>query len=100
MERAEWKAKACRKTQNHNNNINNKNHPNNPFTMEELSTMSVKARAIRKSNSFSVDDTSEEVRVAGGMRKSVSFNSVAEVCRVDKLSYPSDFFYTQSETDQ
>ncbi|KAL3801697.1 hypothetical protein ACHAWO_010791 [Cyclotella atomus] len=54
-------------------------------------------RAIRKSSSFICESPSSASGM--GMRKTVSFSSVADVKQVSH-SYPSDFFYTQSETDR
>eukprot|EP00804_Cyclotella_cryptica_P001454 CCRYP_003685-RA/>CCRYP_003685-RA protein AED:0.24 eAED:0.24 QI:383/1/1/1/1/1/2/176/173 len=59
--------------------------------------MNVADRSIRKRCSFSIDD--RPAAIHGRLRKTVSFNSVPEVCQVHH-SYPSDFFYTQRETDQ
>ena len=55
-----------------------------------------KTGAIRKSSSLAdVNNRSTGL----GMRKTVSFSSVDDVCQVSH-SYPSDFFYTQSETNR
>ncbi|KAL7475632.1 hypothetical protein ACHAW6_001544 [Cyclotella cf. meneghiniana] len=59
--------------------------------------MTVANRTIRKSRSFSINGSPTVIH--RGMRKTVSFNSVPEVCQVNHR-YPPDFFYTQKETDQ